>query len=112
MNPNDIGPMIAMLVLTVVVGAVILLRPITKRLGDLLEVMITERRRPVPSLEPRLQETLERIEERLRLVEEKQDFTDALIAHEARSGPLQATVALRPLQHEAPRIEAKGSDPS
>jgi hypothetical protein len=110
MNPNDIAPMVAILVLTVVGGAVILLRPISRKLGDLLEVMIAERRRPTPTIEPRLQETLERIEERLRLVEERQDFTDALISRDARLGASPASGTLRPVPRDPERIEPQ--DPS
>jgi len=79
MNPSDVAPMVVAVTLTVVTGAVILLRPITKRLGDYLEALTRARREPEPSIEPRILETLDRIEERLRLVEERQEFTDALL---------------------------------
>lgn len=79
MNPGDIAPMVAFVTLTVVVGAVALFRPITKRLGNYLEMITRAKLQPESPVEPRIAETLERIEERLRLLEERQEFTDALL---------------------------------
>jgi hypothetical protein len=87
MNPQDIAPMILGLAMMATIGGVILFCPLTKRLGDLLELMIKERRtQPLP--DSRLKETLERMDERLHMLEERQDFTDALIAQPARSRSL------------------------
>ena len=67
-------------VLILAVSGVILLRPLSKQLGTLLEAMAKER------TEPRLGEDLghmrdllETIDGRLSLMEERQDFTDALL---------------------------------
>ena len=84
MNPSDIPPFIAAMTFMILGAGIILLRPLTRRLGDLLEVMVTDRRRA--SLAPpdlRVHETLSRIEERLRMLEERQDFTDSLLARSA-----------------------------
>jgi hypothetical protein len=84
MNPADIAPMVVAVTLIVVGGGVALLRPISKRLGAYLEAATRARREGPPALEPRVMETLERIDERLRLVEERQDFTDALLNRPSR----------------------------
>lgn len=81
MNPNDIAPMVMGLTFMVVGGGVLILRPIARRLGDYLEVLVANRRAQIqPSTDRRVVETLERVEERLRLIEERQDFTDAMLA--------------------------------
>jgi len=81
MNPGDVAPMVVGLTLIVVTGGVLVLRPLARRLGDYLETLIASRRaeQSLPR-DPRLQESLDRLEERLRLVEERQDFTDAMLA--------------------------------
>jgi hypothetical protein len=86
MNPNDVAPMVVGALFIVVSGGVLVLRPLARRLGDLLEAMVAERRRPPVTIEPRIVETLERVEERLRLLEERQDFTDALIGRSRAQG--------------------------
>ncbi len=81
MDPN-FAPMLLGMTIVVVTGAVLLLRPISKRLGSYLEALASEKRAPRPLLEPQIRDTLDRIEERLRLIEERQDFTDALLRRE------------------------------
>lgn len=81
MDWDLIAPMVVSIVFFVTVGGVILLRPLSKRLGDLLEVMAQERRE-LPGLErefTRMREGLDRLEDRLQLLEERQDFTDQLL---------------------------------
>jgi hypothetical protein len=88
MNPNDVAPMIVATTLIIVTGAVALLRPIAKRLGTYLEAMTFDKQKPQTSIEPRIVETLERMDERLRLLEERLDFTDSLLArNEAAERP-------------------------
>lgn len=81
MNPNDVAPMVIGLTLIVVTGGVLVLRPLARRLGDYLEVLAAGRRAE-QRLPPdrRVLESLERVEERLRLLEERQDFTDAMLS--------------------------------
>jgi hypothetical protein len=67
----------------VISGAVILLRPITKRLGTYLEVLANERKAsipPAPVDDSRLANLLESMDQRMRRLEERQAFTDALLA--------------------------------
>ncbi len=81
MNPGDVAPMVLGLVFVVMSGAVILLRPITKRLGAYLEVL-AEQKRQAPAIQedPRVLAALEGIERRMARLEERQAFTDALLA--------------------------------
>lgn len=88
MNPSDVAPMVVGVVFTVVSGAVLILRPIAKRLGNYLDMLVETRRAQI-SRPPdrRLAEAIERVEERLRLLEERQDFTDAMLTSgEGRPG--------------------------
>jgi hypothetical protein len=81
-----IAPMIITVVLILTVGGVILLKPISKHLGALLEAMAYERSNP-PQLDAqfdRLHDALETMSGRLSLLEERQDFTDALLADPQR----------------------------
>ena len=79
MDWDVIAPMIVSIVLIVTVGGVILLRPIAKRLGALLDVMVLEKSRTTSVDNRRLGETMDTINERLSLIEERQDFTERLI---------------------------------
>ena len=74
-----IAPMIVGIVLILTVGGVVLLRPIAKRLGALLDVMVLEKSRTTSVDNRRLGETVDTINERLSLIEERQDFTERLI---------------------------------
>lgn len=77
-----IAPMLVMIVLTLTVGGVLILRPIAKRVGDLLDVMIREKQVPGPGASgevTRIREILESLDARLSLMEERQDFTDSLL---------------------------------
>jgi hypothetical protein len=73
--------MVLGVVFFVMTGAVILLRPITKRLGNYLEVLAEQKREAPPQVEdPRVLVALENIERRMARLEERQAFTDALLA--------------------------------
>ena len=77
---GDLPELIVPVVLILTVGGVAILRPLSKRLGDLLEAMAVERRTPKLDDEiARLRHSMEHIGERLELLEERQDFTDALL---------------------------------
>lgn len=81
-----VGPMIVAIILILTIGGVILLRPLSHRLGDLLEAMTEERRNP-PELDRtlhRIRDSLEGLDARLTLLEERQDFTEELLRSEER----------------------------
>lgn len=75
-----IAPMIFAIILTLTIGGVILLKPIANRLGHLLEAMAKERSEPQLSTElNHMRDLLETTNARLTLLEERQDFSDALL---------------------------------
>jgi hypothetical protein len=74
----------------VTTGAVMILRPITSRVGGLIEVMTQERRlRSAPAAPStdmgQVRDLLVAIDGRLSLLEERQDFAEALISGEQRA---------------------------
>jgi hypothetical protein len=83
MSP-DLAPMIVMTTGIITTGAVLILRPISKRLGRLLEVMAEQRLRPAPPPPPadmaQIRDLLTGIDNRLSLMEERQDFAEALLS--------------------------------
>ncbi|HEX2190972.1 MAG TPA: hypothetical protein VHG51_18835, partial [Longimicrobiaceae bacterium] len=79
MEPS-IAPMIVMVTGIVTTGGVLILRPIAKRLGHLLEAMTHERRLPDRGAEiAQLRDVLQSLDARMALIEERQDFTEALL---------------------------------
>ncbi len=63
----------------VTAGGVIVLRPIASRLAILLEAMAREKSGSMSEETRRLRETVETMNDRLSLLEERQDFTERLI---------------------------------
>jgi hypothetical protein len=81
-----IAPMIVGVTFIVTTGAVILLRPLSRRLGELLQVMSKQKAQPdvTPELE-QMRTVLSSVESRLALLEERQRFTDALLERRSDS---------------------------
>src|SRR5262245_20678261 len=83
MDGDAIAPMVMAMTLFITTGLVLILRPISKRLGSYLEVLAQERLRanaaPPPD-DTRVLNVLENIERRMARLEERQAFTDALLA--------------------------------
>ena len=87
MESEDIVGMVMGIFFFVTAGAVLILRPIAKRLGSYLEVL-AEERIGRPTVEPvqqnpdsaRVAAALESIEHRLAKIEEQQEFTERLLA--------------------------------
>lgn len=76
-----LAPMIVTVTLILVVGAVILLKPVSKQASALLEQMLKDRREGRTTEDAdRLTAALESISERMRLLEERQAFTETLIS--------------------------------
>jgi hypothetical protein len=80
---DNIAPMVIMVVLTLTIGGVTLLRPISKRLAELLEVYARDKGSGVERELRQTRELIETMDARLRLMEERQDFTEKLLAGEA-----------------------------
>ena len=64
--------------LILTVAGVVLLRPLSHRLGALLEAMARERNQLQGKDDNRLRELLDAVEARVSLLEERQDFAEAL----------------------------------
>jgi hypothetical protein len=78
---SDFAPMIVMVTGILTTGAVLILRPISTRLGVLLEAMTERQRRPAAPPElAQIRELLTGIDGRLSMMEERQDFAEALIS--------------------------------
>ena len=76
-----IAPMLVAIVMILTIGGVVLLRPLSKRLGSLLEAMVQEKQQPRLSDDlDHVRDLLETMNGRLALLEERQDFTEALLA--------------------------------
>ncbi|HKJ02294.1 MAG TPA: hypothetical protein VJ997_07560 [Longimicrobiales bacterium] len=80
----NIAPMLVAIVLFVVVGGVILLKPIANRVGFLLEAMAKEKESGLGSDMGHVRDLLETMNARLQLLEERQDFTERLLSGEKR----------------------------
>ena len=75
-----IAPMVITIILTLTIGGVILLKPIANKLGHLLEAMAKERSEPQLGSEiSHVRDLLETTNARLSLLEERQEFTEALL---------------------------------
>ncbi|MDH3223139.1 MAG: hypothetical protein OEO23_05445 [Gemmatimonadota bacterium] len=95
MDWEFIAPMIVGVVFSLTAGGVLVLRPIAKRLGDLLEVMAREKA-SLPAEELRhLRDSFETMSQRLALMEERQDFTERLLGRGEASSPSQADPSLK-----------------
>ena len=79
MDWEAIVPMVVPTVLFLTVGGVLILRPITTRLGNLLEAMAKEKSAGPSGDTHRLREEVETLRARLELLEDRQDFTDGLL---------------------------------
>jgi len=90
MNSSDVAPMVVAVTLIVMSALVILLRPLSKKLGAFLEVMAEEKRRslgtpPTSAETARMATVLDTLDRRLAHLEERQEFTDKLLVD--RSAP-------------------------
>jgi hypothetical protein len=87
MDPNALAGMAFTLVLTVLVGGFILLLPISRRVGQLLESKLQEKKLPgLPAGDlDDVQRTLHSLESEVRRVAERQDFIEKLLSSEKRA---------------------------
>jgi hypothetical protein len=80
-----LAPMLFAVILTLTVGGVILLKPISKKIGDLLEAMAEERKNPSLTTElHQLRGQLDTMSSRMALLEERQDFHEKLMEAPSR----------------------------
>ncbi len=79
------GPMLVMMTGILTWGGVMIFRPLSKRLGDLLELRVKQARGEIEDPQAqRMEQLLESIASRISLVEERQDFAESLLR--ARTG--------------------------
>jgi hypothetical protein len=74
-----IAPMVVGSLLILSIAGVILLRPISKRLGDVLEAYAKEKDAGTTRELRQIRELFETMDQRLRLMEERQDFTEKML---------------------------------
>jgi hypothetical protein len=84
MDWDAIAPMIVAVVLILTAGGVAVLRPIAKRVSDLLELYARDRQSGLENDVSQMRDLLETMNARLQLMEERQDFTERLLAPGAR----------------------------
>jgi len=82
MPPDVAAPLIMGLTVTLSIAGVLILRPLAKHIGRILELRATERyERPTVGQEDigRLTDAVSRLADRLETLEERQDFTERLL---------------------------------
>ena len=83
-----VAPMVVSIVLFLTIGGVLILRPIAKHLGAYLESLTRQQLEGNRSAELlQLREMLETMDQRLQLMEERQDFNDRLLRSRAEDRP-------------------------
>lgn len=97
---HTLAPVVVFVVGLVVVGGVLLLRPLSRQLGALLEAMALEKQRPA---EEHLEGRLSVLEERVELIDERQAFMDRLPPDSGRSTPGPEADQQRPAADRAPQ---------
>ncbi len=75
-----VAPMIVMIVGIVTIGGVLVLRPIAKRVSDLLELYARDKQSGLTSEVSQMRDLLETMNARFQLLEERQDFTERLLS--------------------------------
>jgi hypothetical protein len=77
---EEVATMIVLVTLILTTGGVILLRPLIKHLGVYLQVLTEQKRLPLARDDlGRVNESLSGVERRLSLLEERQQFAEALL---------------------------------
>lgn len=80
-----IAPMVVSIVFITTVGGVAVVRPIAKRISELLELYARDRQTGIESDVHQIRDLLETMDARLHLMEERQDFTEKLLSSGRRS---------------------------
>jgi hypothetical protein len=78
-----IAPMVIGSVMFITVGGVLVLRPISKKIGDLLEVYARDRNQGIEGDVHQVRELLETMNARMQLLEDRQDFTERLLTEKS-----------------------------
>lgn len=82
---NEVAPMIVAVVMFITIGGIAILRPIAKHLGAYLEALTRQQMEGGQREDlTALREILETMNQRLTLMEERQDFTERLLQERNR----------------------------
>ena len=87
---SEVAPMIVAVVGFITIGGVLVLRPIAKKAGDLMEAMARDKQGGLQNDVGQLRDILETMNARLTLMEERLDFTERLVAGERKTDHLTA----------------------
>ena len=81
---DDIWPALVLIVMILTIGGVTLFRPLVKQLGAYLQMLTEQRQKGLPEEDlRRVHDGIEQLHARLQLLEERQDFTDAMLGRHA-----------------------------
>lgn len=80
MDWSEIAPMVVGVAFMLITALTILLWPVSRRLGHLLQIVIQEKGQPGALPKPDVEDVLRRVEARLARLVEEQRFTSALLA--------------------------------
>jgi len=80
MDWANIAPMIVAVTGIVTMGGIAVLRPLSKRVADLMEFYAQDRRSGIEGDVGQIRDLLETMDARLQLMEERQDFTERLLS--------------------------------
>lgn len=81
MDPDAVAPLIFSMTLVLSIAGVLILRPLAKRLGDLIEATAHEKRVKARDEElARLTEIVDRLTDRIERIEDRQDFSERILA--------------------------------
>jgi hypothetical protein len=86
MDWEVIAPMIVAVVFILTVGGVAVLRPIAKRISELIELYARDKQQGLENDVGQIRDLLETMNARLRLMEERQDFTERLLTGGDKKG--------------------------
>lgn len=87
---DAVAPMIVGVVFFITVGGVLVLRPIAKKAGDLMEALARDKQAGLQNDVGQLRDILETMNARLTLMEERLDFTERLVAGQQKTDALMA----------------------
>ena len=79
MEPMALASMIFVLIMCAMVGAFILLIPLSRRLGALLDAWLQDKRAEAPGEIAELRRTIQVLEAEVQALAERQQFTDQLL---------------------------------
>jgi len=87
MDWANVAPMVVGVVFILTTGAVVILRPIAKRLTDLIELYSRDKQTGIQGDVQQIRDLLETMNARLQLIEERQDFTERLLTGDRGKRP-------------------------